>query len=697
MPIVYTLVIISCQRFDLLETTLKSFIQHADVFPVETIISEDSPSDKPAFISKMPELGKVTWLNGPRRGMIYAMDRAYQLVKTELVFHGEDDWETLRGPFINPSVEILNKYPKISTVSLRGNDCNGHPIIRDDKYPFPIQQPNWRAEGWGGFNTNPSLRRLSDYKLIGGSYGAIVGYGHNGCTDEAAISRKYLELGFNVGTFGVERLVKHIGNGRSRACERIQYATAEPIKQEKILFAVPACWKFEYGKHPLLVGKLNVHDNAFANRQENPYEAVRETWAKDVKALPGVDFRFFYGRGAKRDPLSDEVFLEVADNYDGLTHKMQGICRWALERGYEWLFKCDSDTFVYVDRLMRTDFRNCDQLGWSPRGDGILSNDNGNYSTGGPGYWLSKRAMEAIVHDTVSHYAEDLWVGSTIRKHGLKRVGDRRFLPGYEEHYAPVHLLPQNHEFVTLHACTPKIIRELYADRIGPSSQEAHEAIRLTEPVNPSKVRVLVGVLSCHQRRNLELRRSQRRTWMQNLPSGMDVLHFVGDGDTSGEAGVVSLHCPDDYNSLIYKTRALIKFALERGYQFLFKTDDDVYLRPDQLMASGFEAYDYSGWARGRMYCQGGSGYWLSSKAMRAVYGDVDSPESYETLWEDDYIGQVLAKSGILPHHDDRYLVGPQGSYTQIRKDFVTLHKLMPKSIDDVHTAWASHTEMAIA
>ena len=49
-------------------------------------------------------------------------------------------------------------------------------------------------------------------------------------------------------------------------------------------------------------------------------QAVRATWWPDIP--PNVDGRFFFGRGADREPLPDEVFLDVPDNYECLPHKV---------------------------------------------------------------------------------------------------------------------------------------------------------------------------------------------------------------------------------------------------------------------------------------------------------------------------------------------------------------------------------------
>lgn len=223
-----TLVVTSCDRHDLLERTLRSFGKFNDYPLEETIVVEDTANlAAPAWFAELavahPNFGPMTWItNEKREGQIFAIDRAYALVKTPYIFHCEDDWEFFRGDFIGPSKCLLESYPKIFTVSLYATSCYGHPLAHDSLFPVPIQQPYW-CEGWGGFNFNPGLRRMADYQEIcGGAYGNVCGYKMTGLTHELKLSRKHLDLGFRVSTLvgGLDQqrpYVTHIGAGRSRA------------------------------------------------------------------------------------------------------------------------------------------------------------------------------------------------------------------------------------------------------------------------------------------------------------------------------------------------------------------------------------------------------------------------------------------------------------------------------------------------
>ena len=219
---------------------------------------------------------------------------------------------------------------------------------------------------------------------------------------------------------------------------------------ERLLVGVPECFFYNYG----------AHENLFHfNRQGARIHGVRDTWWRDFDKFENVTCKFFYGRGAMRQPQPDEVFLDCPDTYDGLAEKVKAMCTWALENGFAYLFKCDDDTYLYADRLMQSGFEQFDQMGFKYDGDS-------NYITGGPGYSLSTRAMFAIQRELHSFGSEDLWVGATLRKRNYTRQGDSRFLPGFQAHFVDLEKLPENHDLISLHAVTAAGMRKLHAQNL---------------------------------------------------------------------------------------------------------------------------------------------------------------------------------------------------------------------------------------
>jgi hypothetical protein len=207
----YTLCVTSCDRFDLLQRTLGSLV--LDIPPKEILICEDGPGF-PTYPASWTVITKEK-----RMGQIHSADLLMQSVTTPYVLWCEDDWSFTEpvSEWLPQSLEILEAYPEVFTVSLRHKECNGHPLVSDPRYPFQIQQPNWN--GFGSFCFNPGIRRLSDYQRMG-SYASLAGAIVPGCLNEQTISIKYREAGYVIADLG-RTVVRHIGHGRSRASEKL--------------------------------------------------------------------------------------------------------------------------------------------------------------------------------------------------------------------------------------------------------------------------------------------------------------------------------------------------------------------------------------------------------------------------------------------------------------------------------------------
>ena len=179
----------------------------------------------------------------------------------------------------------------------------------------------------------------------------------------------------------------------------------------KLLIAISSCYDFE---------------------KNGNNQVLRETWLPDA-----ADYKFFMGegQGAETEKLADDtIFLPgVDDGYGDLSKKTQHSLRWAHERGYDYVFRCFPDTYCRPERLTASGFETHDYHG-DFRGEQCRPD---NYPSGGPGYFLSRRAFELLldapiegVH-RVSVYAEDLWVGQILNRHrdkGLKYFDDPRFV-----------------------------------------------------------------------------------------------------------------------------------------------------------------------------------------------------------------------------------------------------------------------------
>jgi hypothetical protein len=213
-----TVCLTSCGRHDLLERTLESFFKY-NTYPIEDFMwSEDADIPQlEGFLRQWDGINfnvehrldkkynydkPISFFYG-KVGQIKSIDRMYSTVTTPYIFHLEDDWLFTRPSFVEKSLEIMESHPEILQVHLREqNDLNGHPVIYDNEQYGILEHGKTR---WHGFSLNPSLKRLSDYKLINGGY-AVVGH-------EVDLSEWYYKKGF-IAAILKEGCVKHIGQNR---------------------------------------------------------------------------------------------------------------------------------------------------------------------------------------------------------------------------------------------------------------------------------------------------------------------------------------------------------------------------------------------------------------------------------------------------------------------------------------------------
>lgn len=143
-------------------------------------------------------------------------------------------------------------------------------------------------------------------------------------------------------------------------------------------------------------------------------QPMRDTW------LVGVDYKFFHGNGSKEG--SDIVVLPVEDGMGGLTEKAKAKAKWAFDQGYDYIFSCFPDTYAVPERLFRSGFENCDYLGREHQHPG-----GAPYCQGGPGYFLSRKAMQTLFTNTTSYLNDDCWIGDILNTPNIRRVDSREF------------------------------------------------------------------------------------------------------------------------------------------------------------------------------------------------------------------------------------------------------------------------------
>lgn len=117
--------------------------------------------------------------------------------------------------------------------------------------------------------------------------------------------------------------------------------------------------------------------------------------------------------------FADGEILGCPDDYPNLPFKTQAICRAAMQLQREPIFLPDTDTYIALDRLLSN----------VPTDDyvGRRHYEDKNYALGGPGYWLSRKAMQILADAPCAPGNEDEWVGTTLAAAGIGLHHDERY------------------------------------------------------------------------------------------------------------------------------------------------------------------------------------------------------------------------------------------------------------------------------
>jgi hypothetical protein len=140
--------------------------------------------------------------------------------------------------------------------------------------------------------------------------------------------------------------------------------------------------------------------------------AMRDTWLPEVIKL-GMSYKFFHGRNAVQK--DDVVLVDCHDDYFDLTSKTKEKLKWALFQGYDFVFACFPDTYACAERLATCGYNNSDYFGTTHCHPG-----GNTYCQGGPGYFLSRKAMEVIVNDLRNYPNEDCFVADVLLGSGIR-------------------------------------------------------------------------------------------------------------------------------------------------------------------------------------------------------------------------------------------------------------------------------------
>ena len=201
-------------------------------------------------------------------------------------------------------------------------------------------------------------------------------------------------------------------------------------------------------------------------------------------------------------------------------------------------------------------------------------------------------------------------------------------------------------------------------------------------------MKILIAVVNAHTR--LAYQQCICETWFP-LVHGADVRFFLGPSDREPKSDEVFLDCDDSYEGLPSKVRSIMRWEVDHGYDFVLKCDDDVVIKPNALLSSGFINGDFTGHKNdNRIFpVPFGFCYWLSNRAAKLVSVAELPRDNNDEVW----VTSTLSKIGIVLRHDPRYMM-----YTGKREEFVPNkprplrappRTRLPESFTDYHLGMA--------
>lgn len=166
-----------------------------------------------------------------------------------------------------------------------------------------------------------------------------------------------------------------------------------------------------------------------AEKYEKRQALCRRGWLRAFASKhPDVEAFFVVGGGLGGASCNgDVVSVAASDAYEGLPQKTRRLFEYVLDKyEFDFLYKCDDDTFVHVDRLVA----HLNQDDYVGRVNTWQRDRKSIYAEGGAGYILSKCAVKLAVENFLYpegiNGAEDVCVALALRTIGILPVNDDR-------------------------------------------------------------------------------------------------------------------------------------------------------------------------------------------------------------------------------------------------------------------------------
>jgi hypothetical protein len=168
-------------RLALFRETLSSLlncVQDVNLASKVLLIDDGSPKEE---VKQMTELTRDAFPHceifisavSPVRGHVHSMQKWFELLSGDFVFHCEDDWHFVRkGTPIGDSINILRKNPGLGQVafSKRSSQVPTPIFFSDGSWTYKYENGPFiagRLQTWPHFMLNPSVIKVDAIKKVG--------------------------------------------------------------------------------------------------------------------------------------------------------------------------------------------------------------------------------------------------------------------------------------------------------------------------------------------------------------------------------------------------------------------------------------------------------------------------------------------------------------------------------------------------
>jgi hypothetical protein len=181
---------------------------------------------------------------------------------------------------------------------------------------------------------------------------------------------------------------------------------------------------------------------------EERRQAQKDTWLKG-------DIPYYFILGGKGKFEGDILYANAED--DNLPRKLLSAYQCVLDRHeFDYIFTCDDDTYVVIERLLACDFEEHKYMGtrWL------------DHAEGGAGFFLSREAIERFVQVPLDHPVltgpSDVAIGNLAKMYTIHLHEDERFVQGYSSKKRHGELPMPSNDKITSHYLEPDLMHKVH-------------------------------------------------------------------------------------------------------------------------------------------------------------------------------------------------------------------------------------------